>query len=127
MDVTNPAVPQTASQCKIDKLSKLETFFSDIRGLTAAERNLRATCYPHYSEIANAVPISSGGPLLKVIVSELGFDWAQTYLRSDGYFRPWSYIYKEQSGIGARDIGYKAKATFSPVKVRNRFAQIRSD
>lgn len=65
--------------------------------------------------------------MLKVIVSELGFDWAQTYLRSDGYFRPWSYIYKEQSGIGARDIGYKAKATFSPVKVRNRFAQIRSD
>jgi len=65
-DMTNPQVPKVASQCRLDKASSMNNFFSNYRTMTAADRNLRATCYPKYTETSASLPLTNGMPLLSV-------------------------------------------------------------
>lgn len=41
-------------------------------------------------------------------------------------FKPWTYLYKEQSDL-ATQVGYTATANFFPLKVKNKVAKIKSD
>ena len=119
----NEGTPTSANACTN---TAIQLSYAPYAQLSNADKNVRSTCYPYYSEYTSgAIPSVGSSYMLSLDASQLALRWNET-VAADIVGQSWVYVGKEASDDRQR-LGFVANGYYAALGVSNTNVTVSSD